>query len=254
MLLLNKTLPLIVSPIGLTLLIAAASLLLKRPRGVWLALGLLWVFSMPVVGHHLMRAAEGHALRLNAAEMPQAEAIVVLGGLGRSVPNAQGGLSREWNDAADRFEAGLELWRAQRAPRLVFTAGRLPWDLDAETEGQWLARRAEAAGVPRSAIMLTAEVQNTADEARAVAALPFRQVLLVTSAFHMPRARAQFEAQGLSVTPFAVDFRASPRALTVQDFLPEAGALEQSSTAVREAVGRVFYALRKELPGTAAAR
>jgi uncharacterized SAM-binding protein YcdF (DUF218 family) len=67
-------------------------------------------------------------------------------------------------------------------------------------------------------------------------------VLLVTSAFHMPRARRLFERAGMSVIPFPVDFKVSAaRVISVLDFLPAAGALTQTEIAMREWYGRLYY-------------
>jgi len=242
-----------VAQIEHTVLVAAASLLLRRPKGVWAALALLWAFSTPLVGDALMRQVEQQATRQPATSLPRADAIVVLSGMARTVAASAGTppFVREWGDAVDRFEGGLELWRAQRAPRLILTAGHLPWDLLPESEGHWLRDQAQQRGVPPEAITLTPPVQNTAEEAAAVAALMSQNaapnpahILLVTSAFHMPRARALFEAQGLKVTPYPVDFRASQTSFSAQDVLPDAGALVNSSTALREWLGRARYALR----------
>jgi uncharacterized SAM-binding protein YcdF (DUF218 family) len=60
----------------------------------------------------------------------------------------------------------------------------------------------------------------------------------------MPRARALFEAQGLRVLPFPVDFKVPEKQTTVMDFLPDANALRWTDVAVREGIGRVYYWLR----------
>jgi uncharacterized SAM-binding protein YcdF (DUF218 family) len=52
-------------------------------------------------------------------------------------------------------------------------------------------------------------VQNTDQEAKAVAKLLNKEVpniILVTSAFHMPRAQKVFEAAGIVVSPFPCRF------------------------------------------------
>ena len=96
-------------------------------------------------------------------------------------------------------------------------------------------------------IPLLASVK-TAEEARVVAAqLPPRStVVLVTSAFHLPRAKRLFERQGLQVLPFPVDFQARgawaghPLADPL-NWIPSADGLERSSRALREAIGRTLY-------------
>jgi len=71
------------------------------------------------------------------------------------------------------------------------------------------------------------------------------RVLLVTSAFHMPRARQLFEDAGLAVTTFPVDFAHSDAGgVGVLDFLPSAGALGETQTAMREMYGRLYYRVR----------
>ena len=148
----------------------------------------------------------------------------------------------------------MELLRAGKAPLLVFTGGWVTWELDALPEGEVLARYAKAMGVPSDRVVTTCPVTNTAEEARTVATLlcgrrlgsadrggPLR-VLLVTSAFHMPRARRLFfERAGLAVLPFPVDFQVSAGGgATVMDLPPSASALRQTELAWGEIYGRLF--------------
>ena len=94
----------------------------------------------------------------------------------------------------------------------------------------------------------TPPVVNTAEEAVAIARLlPGRpRILLVTSAFHMRRAQRLFERQGLVVQPFPVDFQArgawaGPLWRDPSQWLPSARALDDSSRALRELLGRLVY-------------
>jgi len=248
MLVLNKLLPLLVSPLFVFMLWALLALLFKRAQWIWPALALLGLSAMPWTAHQLVRTVEQDAVLLDPATMPQADAIVLLSGMVRTVPAAGEQLRREWHDGVDRFEGALALWRAGRAPRLLITAGRQPWDLGNDTEGHWLREQALARGVPAAAVELTPEVENTAAEAGAVRALmPGAHILLVTSAFHMPRARAEFEAAGLQITPFPVDLRVGLRTFSPQDLVPNADALAQTSMALREWMGRAFYSLKRLL-------
>jgi len=68
------------------------------------------------------------------------------------------------------------------------------------------------------------------------------RIILVTSAFHMRRAKMLFERQGFEVEPFPVDFQVSDRSTTtVLSFFPSAQALAKSETAMREGVGILYY-------------
>jgi uncharacterized SAM-binding protein YcdF (DUF218 family) len=241
---LNKLLPLFLSPLFLLTALAALAIWMRRLRLAILALVSLWLLSLPVVADSLWRVIEQQALRPAVSAAPQAQAVVVLGGMTWDIRGEQG-LETEWNENADRFWVGLELFKAGKAPRLFLMAGRLPWEKSQKTEGEWLRTKAIEFGVPEKQIWLSLEVQNTQQEAQAVAKeLPGGTILLVTSAFHMPRARALFEAQGLKVLPFPVDFRVVENETRIVDFLPSARALETTTIAMRELLGRTYYWIR----------
>ena len=110
-----------------------------------------------------------------------------------------------------------------------------------------LKQYAELLGVPTRAISVSAESYNTEEEARVVKRL-FEQsqprILLVTSAYHMPRAQALFEREGFKVEAFPVDFKVRAKALTPMDFMPDPRALRMTDVLVREYLGRFYYWLR----------
>jgi uncharacterized SAM-binding protein YcdF (DUF218 family) len=245
MITLHKLLPVLVSPLFLLVGIAMVALVSRRRVLGFVALMLLWLLSLPVVSDPMWRMLEQQTVRRSVENVQTAQAIVVLSGMARTIQSDQG-LVNEWAEASDRFWAGLELYKAGKAPGLIFTGGKLPWEKATQTEGEWLSEQALSLGIPKSAITLTSGVQNTADEARTVAnLLPGAAVILVTSAFHMPRSRALFEAQGIAVQPYPVDFQVSERNTTLMDFLPSADALATSSAALREWLGRFYYWLKR---------
>lgn len=228
-----------------------ASLLFKRRTFALLALLLLGLSSNAFVANHMMAFAERGRLHQAPDQLPPVDAIVVLSGMIRDVATAQDGTVPEWGDAADRFEAGITLMQLGKAPVLAFTGGRLPWSATDATEGSVLRARAIARGISPSQIHLTAGVQNTAQEAEAIKQwLASRhtnmqpRILLVTSAFHMTRAQNLFARAGLSVVPYAVDFRNAAGALEPRLWFPSGEALDKFETAWREILGQAFYAIR----------
>ena len=87
-------------------------------------------------------------------------------------------------------------------------------------------------------------MENTADEAVAVKELisPSKRIILVTSAYHMYRAKRLFEKQGFIVIPYKVDYKSERNAeLTIINFLPSADNLQTTETTVEEIIGRLFY-------------
>lgn len=251
MIYLHKILPLFVLPVGITLLLMLAGLRLRRRWLIWSSVAVLWLSSTPFISALAVRATEGWAERGLAADASEADAIVVLSE-GRMVAPGKAAVS-EWGDA-DRFFGGVELFKAGKSPLLAFTGGAAPWEPNAALEGDILAGYAKALGVPERQIVKTGRVTTTAEEAVAVATLlrarfsgpTWRggspRILLVTSAFHMPRARRLFERAGMSVIPFLVDFKVPAGGrMSVLDFLPTAAAMQQTEMAMREWYGRLFY-------------
>lgn len=251
--LLSKLLPLPLLPLGLVV----ALLLWSAWRGgrapVLMALGCLWLFATPLTAEVLWRWLEWPSERQPAAALlyrrsAEPFAVVVLGG-GRHAAPGVGRIS-EWQDA-DRFFGGLEAFQQLRAegqrPRLIFTGGWWPGQPRLQPEGDVLRQRALALGLPAADLFSTSRVRNTAEEARAIALLLPRgaTLVLVTSAFHMTRARRLFERQGLRVIPFPVDFQATgawaghPLTDPLR-WLPSADGLASSSRALREVFGRTL--------------
>ena len=246
MLFLNKLLPIFVLPLGWVVALLIFALLRKRRWPVIVALAVLYVCSMPVVGNRLTRWLESSYSPVALDQVEKADAIVPLGGIfGPAVPP---GRVPNIGEAGERLEAGIQLWQNRRAPWLVFTGGRVPWVRQGEVEGAVSARAAIARGIPAEKILVTREVGNTADEARAVAALMrergWQKIILVTSAWHMRRAARQFRHAGVDFVPFPVDYQIDPNGpVTLLDFLPRAEGLRQTEAALRECYGALFYAL-----------
>lgn len=247
MIYLHKLLPLALSPIALILLLMAWTALWRSRITALLAVVLLYAASVPVLSDPLFRAVEQRQLRLTPEAVEPVQAVVVLSGMMSNIQGKQG-VVPEWGDSVDRYFGGVELYAAGKAPRLVFTGGLLPWQGEQEPEGHVLRRIAVRFGVSADAILVSGPAQNTEQESTAVRQLlgpDVQRIVLVTSAFHMSRAQRLFEQIGFVVTPYPVDFRVQVRETTLMDFLPDAGAFLRTDIAVRELLGRGYYALRE---------
>lgn len=246
---LHKILPILVSPLVLIMAVLLLAIWWKRRRLVLLAVISLWVISMPITGKFLMAQLENGMVLKQADAMSQVDAIVVLSGILTTV-EGEDGLQTEWLDP-DRYFGGVALYKAGKAPKLIFTRGQLPWTDQSVPEGDYLKAKAIEDGVPEAAIMLTDIVENTEQEAIATRKLlnPIAEpkILLVTSAFHMPRAGDVFQSQGMGVTPYPVDFKVRTAKTTLMSYLPTAPALSQTSLYVREMLGRSYYSMKNAL-------
>ena len=214
---------------------------------------LLWIFSLGLVSQSLWLWLEAPWQRRGVTAASRADAIVVLSVGCHPVP----GPARlsEWHDP-DRFLAAIGLYRASKAPRLLFTGGASLFRPGQAPEGLRYLQEARQLGIPAASVASTRPVVNTAEEAIAIRRLlgpksstqtaSSPRILLVTSAFHMRRAQRLFERQGFKVLPFPVHFQArgrwaGPFWRDPTQWLPSAWALDDSSRAFRELLGRLVY-------------
>ena len=244
MIYLNKLLPIFASPLGLISFLIILGIFTKRMFYIAAALLLLWVTSLPIVSNSLLGFLERNYQVQTLNNVEDHDTVVVLSGMVRTIQN-NGEVYYEFGEAVDRILAGISLIKDGKADRMILTRGQLPWSLGVP-EGEFLSNFAEMNGVEAAKITLTRVVQNTDDEAKAIAELitSNEKLILVTSAFHMPRARKVFENQNILVTEFPVDFLSGAPELGILDFLPNASAFKNSSLFVREMIGRAYYSLK----------
>lgn len=253
-LLISKILTYVAMPLGTATLLAAlglTSLLLRRRlvAALLLLLGLGWIglWATPVFSDWVRGGLESRYPPVAIEALPSADVILVLGGgLGAAFSPR---LHPDLGAAADRVWHAARLYHAGKAPRVLVSGGVLPWMHRGLNEADAMQGFLIALGVPPSAILLEAESATTRENAVASAAVMsehgLRDALLVTSALHMQRAEASFRAVGVSLTPAATDHEViDDGPLTPLDLLPEAGALEASSRALKEWLGLWVYRQR----------
>ena len=200
----------------------------------------LWVWSTPLGGYRLQNQMESSYPPRSIEAVPNAEAIVVLGG-------AVGSPTLDFpyvnlGPAADRVWYAARLYRAGKAPWVVLSGGA-DLNLVRESEAKAMEDFIEDLGVPNSALILEEQSRTTIENATMTAELlkdrNIHHILLVTSALHMERAKRLFEKQGLQVEAIATDHEATVRPVGALAYLPDPEALSNSARAMKELVGRV---------------
>jgi len=244
MIYINKILPIIFSPLGLIIVLLLFGIFRKKILPSFLALLLLILFSLPLVSNQLIKSLERNYSVISPNELDTADTVVVLSGMLQTIKQ-DSMIHYEFSGAVDRIFAGINLLKMGKAQKIILTRGKLPWNKGVP-EGDYLAEFLQSQGIDPNRILLTEIVQNTNDEAKAISKMlpKTSEVILITSAFHMPRAEKVFQNQNLKIIPYAVDFRSSAKDIDVLDFLPQANAFKDSSFYFREIIGRVYYSLR----------
>ena len=241
MIYLHKILPLFLMPIMVVILLIVIGLYKKRNSCIYFAIALFYIISTPIFSDAFFKLVEGDQSRKSIASIERADAIVVLSGI-LSIDSND---NVEWGDP-DRFFGGVELIKANKAPNLIFMGTKMPWDKASRSEGAILKDYAIEFGISNNQIFVSRMVVNTADESIAVKKMALgNNIILVTSAFHMPRAQMLFKSEGFKVIPYPVDFKLlTDHSLTIMDYLPTAHSLAKTELGMRELIGRLFYRIK----------
>lgn len=222
-------------------------------RWAWVTFSIAMLFSIAAgtpLPKVLLRTLERPYSTQNIDALPEADAVLVLGG---SVGNSQyepAGLGL--SDASDRIMTGVELVRRGKARHLVMGGGAniVNGVVQAEVDvvEPWLQRWNLVSGP----ILRLPICTNTRDEAVAFSNLTkergWKRVMLVTSAWHMRRSEAVFRSAGVAVIPVACDFRTYPveRGCSVTEWpiVPQPGALQGFHVYCHEIIGWWYYRIR----------
>ena len=208
-------------------------------------LGALYLFSTPYVSALLMAPIEPYAALTDAElEATPAQAILVLGG-GRyeNAPEFGG------DTASPRLLARLRyaVWLQRRTGLpIIVSGGTLGTDGPPEAR---LARRVLEDELSARVSMVEDQSLTTWENARLTQPLLERQgidqVLLVTHAWHLPRAVYAFQRAGVRVIPAPTHFVHSRIGNNgAGKWLPSALALQNSYYALHERLGLLWYRLR----------
>jgi len=245
---LSKIFNILLSPLVWVVLIIVSGLFFKQNiRKISFRVGvvLLLVFSNGALFHWVADFWEPDPVTPSELS-PQHRSVVVLGGMVSE--NQYNGLAR-FNQSADRFWQGFYLLKTGVADTLVISGGLGALFDEQRPEAKLWEEYLTKTGLKTDNILLESTSRNTYENAVNTAAvfeklnLP-KKIILVTSAFHVPRARACFEKQGFQVTVFPSDPLAGTRPMQWKDYLvPSAGVLESWSVLFREWAGMLMYKL-----------
>jgi uncharacterized SAM-binding protein YcdF (DUF218 family) len=249
----SKLLDVLLEPLTWSALLWVVCLVLmvRRSPRVRLMAGLgavslinLFVFSQPGVANGLQRSLEDQ--RSSMRPDVTYDAVVLLGGV-VDVHAEQPEGRRSYNDNVERLLATFDVLRTGKARMAIISGGDPDQTRDEAKEATTQADQLVDWGIERERIVVEPTAQNTWQNAVKVKAIAdakgWKDLLVVTSAFHMSRALGCFRAAGMAVDSLVVDRRANSP-LRESSRLPRTAALEVSTRALREHVGRLIYRMQ----------
>ncbi|MDO9006952.1 MAG: YdcF family protein [Thiobacillus sp.] len=233
-------------PLLLVLLLAAGLIFHRRHPRLAMSLILLsttalYALSTPWVSGLLLRTLE-ISRPISADAIKKADAIVILGG-GRRIGSIEYGGDTLNGISLERLRYAAHLHRSRALPILV-TGGKPGGGTLAEGRIMQHILLNEY-GLPtrwvEDAALTTWD--NARLSAQQLKSSQVQRILLVTHAWHLRRAVPLFESQGLSVIPAGIQFSTS-RVDSILDVLPTTAGLRDSTFALHEWLGIVWYKLR----------
>jgi uncharacterized SAM-binding protein YcdF (DUF218 family) len=206
---------------------------------------LLAIFGLSPLANALLLPLEQRFPPWDASRGAPAGIVVLGGAFDTVVAATRDDISL--TDAAERMTASAALARQYPQARLIFTGGTGTLVYDGPTEGE-LARRFYASlGIPADRITIEEESRDTAENAVLTKPLanpkPGERWLLVTSAYHMPRAIGAFRRVGFMVEAYPVDYRTRGIADLARPFPSLGEGLRRGDAAMREWIGLLMYRL-----------
>ena len=242
---LSKMLLFLLNPVFWVVLLFVWSYLTKvqtRKRRLRIAaLIMLIIFTNPLLFHQALRAWQTERTELRPGQ--RYSAAIVLGGMSMFDRKRNG----YFGDDADRFIQTTRLYHSGVIKKIVVSGGTAAIFIPGVPESDFLYKELLAQGVPDSNIIVENRSRNTFENAQYSKMkldslkLP-PPYILVTSAMHMPRAKAVFNKAGLHVHGHPAAFKAVSKKWFIDDMLlPSVTVLGSWGRFLKEVAGLLVY-------------
>ncbi|MCF8373737.1 MAG: YdcF family protein [Bacteroidales bacterium] len=216
-----------------------------KKRSVFWAFLVAVLFTNPFLFDEVMRAWERPAIAESALQKKYDFGIVLGGGLRY---DAQLGRT-DAKAASDRLFQAIDLYRNNHIKKILISGGSPMIFKSNLTEAEMCKKYLLRIGIPARDILIETESRNTHENAEKSTALILSEkkkpdCLLITSAYHMKRAKDCFTQSKLDVDEYPVDRYAGPRKFKLDHlFIPSPIPFQGWHIFIREFVGYYIYAL-----------
>jgi uncharacterized SAM-binding protein YcdF (DUF218 family) len=245
-------LSLLLPPASLLLIVFIGALLIrtrykKTGKALVIAgIAMLYLLSTSPVSNLLIRPLENDYPPLKGSVTEAAAVVVLTSGIkdlshfGLGVVSGSGSLMR--------LVEGIKLYRENKGMQYIVVGGRGDPARPHVSFGQVLGTEAVSLGVAEDDLLIEDESMNTYEGALNLSKIfknrSNRKIVLVTSAFHMPRSVQLYKETGFDVIPAPTDFKSEGVVFGFNLLIPTAGDLSRSSVAMYEYISSSWYILK----------
>jgi len=212
----------------------------------WSAVTCFLLFANGALFQLVMQAWEGEMVPVSQME-DKANVVVVLGGMSSlDEPSVR----IQFHEATDRLLQALPLYYRGYVSQIIISGGSAEIMREEKPESEYLLPFLLEIGISEQAVFIEKQSRNTYENALYTKGLfeqqQFdRKIILITSAFHMYRAKACFEKQGFQVEPYAAQFVQSTDPIDVRAvFIPSLETLNTWPLLLKEWTGILVYRIK----------
>ena len=245
---LSKTVYVFFRPLSLVFILMIIGMIiknkrLKRPFIVG-SFVLLLLFSNDFLANEALLQLEAPPVTIASLEKKYDLGIVLTG---ITTVNKQPLDRVHFMKGADRIIHAIQLYKLQMIDKILITGGSGKLFKDGIREADQLAEVAVMAGVPQTALIIENNAKNTRENALFTAQIvknqyPDAHMLLITSAFHMPRAVRCFNKVTLYPDTFGTDYYTHDRVFDPETlFIPSEMAIKKWNIVFHELIGIAAY-------------
>lgn len=252
----SKALSQLLLPPGGLILLAVLGLIGWKARWgralVALSLMLLWMLSTEPVRDVLLSPLENHypafsAETVSKQHLNREQNVIVLlgGGISEKAPEYGG------RDVLSRYAMMRTVYAAYLAEQTgldVYTTGGAVLSETSEPEGLLMQRMLIRLDIPETSIHMETKANNTWENAanlrRILKAKGINHIVLVTTAWHMPRSVWAFEQNGFKVIAAPCDYVVKREPYDIRSWLPRWNVMADSADGLHEYMGLLWYRIR----------
>lgn len=234
----------------LMILIIGGAVFLKRKWGkkmLWTGITLLVFFTNPFLSNLALLTWEPEFKSFD--EIENHEIGIVLTGVTNLSKTAYD--RTFFNKGADRITHALQLYQMGKIKKILITGGQGLNPVNPQSEAELLQRFLIMTGMPEEDIWIEDQSKNTAQNAQFTKDFlekkgidANQEFILITSAFHMYRAKGCFDKVGLKTETFPTDYYSHDVKYDIPSLIfPDSNSIQYWTKLFKEWLGIVVYKL-----------
>lgn len=218
----------------------------RKRRSLRTAIGLLFIISNPIIGNFVAKLYEAEGVKI-ANVNTQYDYAIVLGGFS-NLQTHHDADRLNLGLAPNRLSQAIDLYHQKKIERIILSGGNGNIVGNQENEAIITSAYLERIGIPNSDIIIDKKSRNTYENFKYSKELLTQDkvnILVITSAFHVPRSRLIAKKVGLDCDFFPTDFFYEEwEMIPSKTIIPDLDCIRMWEYLIKEWFGLLAYKLK----------